>query len=282
MKKKKNKLSFNLLLFILGVALCSYPLIHGIYENYNQRKLISSYETSIKKESKTNIDDELNKARKYNAMLYQTNGAIVRNSEDILSDDSYQNILNMTGTGIMGSIQIPSISVDLPIYHGVDDVELSKGVGHLPFSSLPVGGKSTRALLSAHRGLPTSKLFTRLDEVKEGDYFFISICNQKLAYQVNKIEKIKPEEIDKLDIVPNEDLVSLITCTPYGINTHRLIVTGKRVPYIKNKEQKIMPKMMSWRELIFSILPFVLITIYLYPKFKKKLKERKEKASEKD
>lgn len=282
MGKKKNKLSFNLLLFIIGIALCSYPLFHGIYETYNQRKLISSYETSISTESKSNIDKELDKAHRYNSMLYKTNGAIVGNSEDILSDDSYKNILNMTGTGIMGSIQIPNIDVDLPIYHGTDDKELSKGVGHLQFSSLPVGGKNTRALLSAHRGLPTSKLFTRLDELKEGDYFFISICNQKLAYQVNKIEKIKPEEVDKLDIVPNEDLVSLITCTPYGINTHRLIVTGKRVPYTENVEQKIMPKMMSWRELIFSILPFVLITIYLYPKIKQKLKERKEKASEKD
>ena len=170
----------------------------------------------------------------------------------------------------MGSIEIPRISVNLPIYHGTSDEVLSSGVGHVLGSSLPIGGADTRSLLTAHRGLPNSKLFTRLDEIIEGDLFFIRVQNNTLAYKVNKIEVINPEEVEKLKIKENEDLISLITCTPYGINTHRLVVTGERVPFDKEEYENIDKKVMSFREIAFTIIPLALLGLVIGLKVKDK------------
>lgn len=242
--------------------------------------MISTYESKVKHTDKAKINEQIQKAHNYNDMLFQTMGASVGDIDtDILSDESYENILNLTGKGIMGSIEIPKIGVDLPIYHGTSDDVLSNGVGHLQNSSFPVGGENTRTVLTGHRGLPNAKLFTRLDELKKDDLFYIRVGNKTLAYQIYKIEIVKKEEApDALGIEEGKDLATLITCTPYGINTHRLILTGKRVPYSEKKKDAIEPEMMSWRELLFTALPFVIVFILLVKYVLKKRKERKLKS----
>lgn len=242
--------------------------------------MISTYESKVKHTDKAKINEQIQKAHNYNDMLFQTMGASVGDIDtDILSDESYENILNLSDNGIMGSIEIPKIGVDLPIYHGTSDDVLSNGVGHLQNSSFPVGGENTRTVLTGHRGLPNAKLFTRLDELKKDDLFYIHVGNKTLAYQIYKIEIVKKEEApDVLGIEEGKDLATLLTCTPYGINTHRLILTGKRVPYSEKKKEAIEPEMMSWRELLFTALPFVIVFILLVKYVLKKRKERKLKS----
>lgn len=243
--------------------------------------MISTYESKVKHTDKAKINEQIQRAHNYNDMLFQTMGASVGDIDtDILSDESYENILNLSDNGIMGSIEIPKIGVDLPIYHGTSDDVLSNGVGHLQNSSFPVGGENTRTVLTGHRGLPNAKLFTRLDELKKDDLFYIHVGNKTLAYQIYKIEIVKKEEApDVLGIEEGKDLATLLTCTPYGINTHRLILTGKRVPYSEKKKEAIEPEMMSWRELLFTALPF-LIVFMLVIRFiiLNKRKERKLKS----
>lgn len=239
--------------------------------------MISTYESKVKHTDKAKINEQIQMAHNYNDMLFQTMGASVGDIDtDILSDESYENILNLTGKGIMGSIEIPKIGVALPIYHGTSDDVLSNGVGHLQNSSFPVGGENTRTVLTGHRGLPNAKLFTRLDELKKDDLFYIRVGNKTLAYQIYKIEIVKKEEApDVLGIEEGKDLATLLTCTPYGINTQRLILTGKRVPYSEKKKEAIEPEMMSWRELLFTALPFVIVFILLVKYVLKKRKERR-------
>ena len=231
--------------------------------------MISTYESEVKQTDKSKVKEQIQSAQKYNDMLFQTRGASVGNIDtEILSDENYESILNLTGKGIMGSIEIPKIGVDLPIYHGTSDDVLSNGVGHLQNSSFPVGGENTRTVLTGHRGLPNAKLFTRLD-----------VGNKTLAYQIYKIEIVKKEEApDVLGIEEGKDLATLLTCTPYGINTHRLILTGKRVPYSEKKKEAIEPEMMSWRELLFTALPFLIVFMLIVKFILNKRKERKLKS----
>lgn len=242
--------------------------------------MISTYESKVKHTDKAKINEQIQKAHNYNDMLFQTMGASVGDIDtDVLSDESYENILNLSDNGIMGSVEIPKIGVDLPIYHGTSDDVLSNGVGHLQNSSFPVGGENTRTVLTGHRGLPNAKLFTRLDELKKDDLFYIRVGNKTLAYQIYKIEIVKKEEApDVLGIEEGKDLATLITCTPYGINTHRLILTGKRVPYSEKKKEAIEPEMMSWRELLFTALPFFIVFMLIVRFILNKRKERKLKS----
>lgn len=242
--------------------------------------MISTYEGKVKHTDKAKINEQIQKAHNYNDMLFQTMGASVGDIDtDVLSDESYENILNLSDNGIMGSIEIPKIGVDLPIYHGTSDDVLSNGVGHLQNSSFPVGGENSRTVLTGHRGLPNAKLFTRLDELKKDDLFYIRVGNKTLAYQIYKIEIVKKEEApDFLGIEEGKDLATLITCTPYGINTHRLILTGKRVPYSEKKKDAIEPEMMSWRELLFTALPFLIVFMLIVRFILNKRKERKLKS----
>lgn len=242
--------------------------------------MISTYESKVKHTDKAKINEQIQKAHNYNDMLFQTMGASVGDIDTaILSDESYESILNLSDNGIMGSIEIPKIGVDLPIYHGTSDDVLSNGVGHLQNSSFPVGGENTRTVLTGHRGLPNAKLFTRLDELKKDDLFYIRVGNKTLAYQIYKIEIVKKEEApDVLGIEEGKDLATLITCTPYGINTHRLILTGKRVPYSEKKKEAIEPEMMSWRELLFTALPFLILFLLLIRFILNRRKERKLKS----
>lgn len=278
MVANKKKIKFEGILvkiaFTIGFVLCSYPLVSSIYESHVQKNTIKTYMNSVGTSNKKDIESSLRDAEKYNSMLYQTRGASIGGlSNGILSKDSYNKILNISKDGVMGSIEIPKINVNLPIYHGIGDDVLSKGAGHVPESSLPIGGENTRSVLTAHRRLPNSKLFTRLDEIVEGDLFFIRGYDKTLAYKVYKIETISPEEVNKLEILPGKDTVSLLTCTPYGINTHRLVVTGERVSYTKAEQNTIKKEPMSLRELVFASLPFAFIGIVIVLK----VKDRKER-----
>ena len=268
------------LLIVIGLSLCSIPLVSSIYTGVEQNNLLSTYKSEVTATDTQTIEEQVELAHKYNEALFQfSNSSIGDMSTDILSDESYNSILDITGKGIIGTIEIPKIDVNLPIYHGTDDDVLSNGIGHLQNSSFPVGGENTRTVLTGHRGLPNAKLFTRLDELKKDDLFYIRVGNKTLAYQIYKIEIVKKEEApDVLGIEEGKDLATLLTCTPYGINTQRLILTGKRVPYNPKKKKAISPKRMSLREIAFTALPFIIVLILLVKYVLKKRKERKLKS----
>ena len=249
----------DLFLIVIGISLCIYPCLRNLYEFYLHQKIMREYRVEIKHENKVDLDFELEKAREYNTRLFNQEASFIESQQDIMN---YESLLNINHNGIMAELVIPKISVDLPVYHGTDEVVLTKGIGHVEKSSLPVGGKHTRCLLTGHRGLPSSMLFTRLDELKIGDTFYIQALHHKIWYQICDIKTILPEETEELKIIENKDLVSLITCTPYGINTHRLVVTGNRI-YPKNENvTKQKPTLPSLRECVFFCLPFILIIVF--------------------
>lgn len=256
------------IIFLAGFLLLLYPLISNMVHQRQQSDAVASYDSAVSNRSEEEIQEILNQATEYNNMLFQSNGAIVDNMDtSILSDESYNSLLNQAN-GIMGSIEIPKIDVDLPVYHGTEEDVLSIGVGHIQGTSLPVGGENTHCVLSGHRGLPGSSLFTRLDEMKEGDLFFLSVMGETLAYKVYDIQVVDPDNTEVLEITAGKDDVSLVTCTPYGLNTHRLVVTGERVPYEESEYNSIGSELPSLRELLFIAIPFVLLAVAGGLKFK--------------
>lgn len=246
-------------IFILGFLLCLFPLISNMIERWRQENAIATYQEAVDYVQEDTIVNLIKQAEEYNSLLFQSQGAVI-DQIDLYDEEYYNSLLDCTGTGIMGSLEIPKIDVNLPIYHGTGEESLTNGVGHLLGTSLPVGGKNTHSALSGHRGLPSSKLLVRMDEMEKGDYFYIRIGNQILAYKVIEINVVEPEDSSKLKINAGEDLMSLVTCTPYGINTQRLIVTGMRVAYEEQTYESIEEGIPSFRELLFTILPFVSVT----------------------
>lgn len=279
MKPKKKRISTKFL-YIVGVLLCAFPLLSSIYTGVEQNNMLSTYKSEVTATDTQTIKKQVELAHEYNKALFQiSNSSVGDMSTDILSDESYNSILDITGKGIIGTIEIPKIDVNLPIYHGTDDDVLSNGIGHIQTSSFPVGGINTRTVVSGHRGLPNAKLFTRLDELVKNDLFYFKVGGETLAYKIYKIEVVKKDEApDVIGIEEGKDLATMITCTPYGINTHRLIITGKRVPYNPKKKKAISPKRMSLREIAFTALPFVIVFILLVKYVLKKRKERKLKS----
>lgn len=279
MKPKKKRISTRFL-YIVGVLLCAFPLLSSIYTGVEQNNMLSTYKSEVTATDTQTIKKQVELAHEYNEALFQiSNSSVGDMSTDILSDESYNSILDITGKGIIGTIEIPKIDVNLPIYHGTDDDVLSNGIGHIQTSSFPVGGINTRTVVSGHRGLPNAKLFTRLDELVKNDLFYFKVGGETLAYKIYKIEVVKKDEApDVIGIEEGKDLATMITCTPYGINTHRLIITGKRVPYNPKKKRAINPKRMSLREIAFTALPFVIVFILLVKYVLKKRKERRLKS----
>lgn len=268
--------------FVVGFMICSYPLASNIIEGFYQKDALSIYSQTVNNTNAQALEENYKKSEEYNNVLFNQRFATVgQGGSSILSEDSYNSILNM-GNGVMGSIEIPKINVNLPIYHGTSDEVLSVGVGHVYGSSLPVGGINTRSVLTGHRGLPNAKLFTRLDEIVEGDLFFVRVLNDTLAYKVSDIMVIEPEDVDSVDIVEGKDLVSLITCTPYGLNTHRLVVTGERVPYEPEVHESIKQETMSYRELLFAGIPFIFCGVVIAMKVKDSRKNKKKGDMGKD
>ena len=235
MKKKLNIIVVTVL-FLAGLSVLLYPFVANQWNTYRQSRLMSSYEEGVaEKEAAGQIDYEAEwaAAKAYNdnlmPMILPDSFAVAEASD---RNEAYMNCLNINGDEIMGIVEIPKIDVELPIYHTTDEDVLQIGAGHLEGSSLPVGGESTHAVISAHRGLPSATLFTDLDKLEEGDHFLLHILDDTLAYEVDRIDVVEPDETELLSVVEGEDLVTLLTCTPYGVNTHRLLVRGHRVPYV--------------------------------------------------
>ena len=235
--QKKNRGTTVLLLAVLlvGAALLAYPSFSNYWNSFRQTRMISHYA-----EQMTQVDTEryqamLQEARDYNqTLLSRTNVYALSETQR----KQYENLLNVTGTGTIGYIEIPSISCTLPIYHGTSDAVLQVAVGHLDWTSLPVGGESSHSVLSGHRGLPSARLFTDLDRLVEGDLFMLRILDEMLTYEVDQIRIVEPQDTETLMVEPGKDLCTLVTCTPYGVNTHRLLVRGHRVANIE-KAKKI-------------------------------------------
>lgn len=214
-----------ILIFLVGLSVMLYPSVSDAVNRKHQSRAVAGYAEEVEQLSDADYQTYFDAADAYNRQLNTTPNAFYK--PDLVS--GYAQTLDISGTGIMGYITIPKISVELPIYHGTDEGVLQVAAGHLEGSSLPVGGAGTHAVISAHRGLPSAKLFTNLDELEVGDRFTITVLNRVLTYEVDQISIVLPTEIDQLLPTEGMDYVTLMTCTPYGINTHRLLVRGKRV-----------------------------------------------------
>ncbi|MCQ2434718.1 MAG: class C sortase [Oscillospiraceae bacterium] len=214
-----------ILIFLVGLSMLLYPSVADYVNKQNTSHAIANYDAFISSASEEKIEWIFSEAEAYNKNLAASQ--ISLNSDTKTAD--YRNVLNPIGTGIMGYVDIPKINVELPIYHGTEEGVLQIGVGHMENSSLPIGGESSHAVLSGHRGLPSAKLFTDLDAMAEGDIFMITVLNRVLTYRVDQIKTVLPSESEDMQIVHGKDYCTLVTCTPYGVNTHRLLVRGIRV-----------------------------------------------------
>ena len=251
--------------------MCSIPLLTGWYSQKKTQNVLATYEQVVEQTTGDEIEQLRNQADEYNKKLWAESKGVREQSEPDQMEE-YEGLLNAEKiqTGMMCVLEIPSIDLRLPVYHGTSEAVLKEGVGHLMDSSLPIGGENTHCVMTGHRGLASARLFTRLDELKEGDEFFLEVLGEKLAYKVEEINVILPEEVESLEIRPGEDLVSLVTCTPYGINTHRLVITGKRVVYEEKKEEKIKKKRPSVREMIFTMIPILFLVYVVIERIKRK------------
>ena len=233
--KNKIKIIICVLIFAAGLSVMLYPAVSNYLHQKHQMGVIDDYRKQAEKMSQEQIEALKNDARRYNERLADI--AINGSASETSSDLEYQNLLNISGD-VMAYITIPVCDISLPIRHGCGEEVLQKSAGHIPESSLPIGGENTHAVITAHRGLPSAKLFTNIDSLKEGDLFFIHGVDETLAYKVDQIKVVLPDDISYLQITPGKDYVTLVTCTPYGINTHRLIVRGERTEYIQEVEEE--------------------------------------------
>ena len=272
MKKNKSTI-FMLLFFFMGLIVLLYPSISNYYNQKVQSEAVSSYEKLLSSYKDTDYTEIFNKAYEYNKKLLKVKNPLI-NYDEV---KNYNKILDINNNGMMGYIEIKKIGVELPIYHGTSSDVLSKAVGHIEGTSLPVGGIGTHSVLSAHRGLPSFKLFTDLDKLEIGDTFEITILNQKLIYQIDKIEIVKPTQTKSLKIDPNSDYITLMTCTPYGINTHRLLVRGKRIENIEDKKIYVSTECYKISNLIVTpllalpiIFSLLLMILFTPPEINKK------------
>ena len=224
--KKKTANIILILMFLAGLSLLLYPTVSDYWNSMHASQAVANYAEKVKDLSREQYGKMLQEAKAYNKTLAQSGGGYTLSKRQ---EATYESILDVTGTGIMGYIEIPTIHISLPIYHGIEDSVLQIAVGHLEWSSLPVGGKSTHCVLSGHRGLPSAKLFTNLDQLVEGDTFVIRVLDEVLTYEVDQILIVEPSDVSALTIEEGKDLCTLVTCTPYGINSHRLLVRGHRV-----------------------------------------------------
>ena len=290
MKKKAGNLVICII-FLAGLSLLLYPFVANQWNNYRQKQLISGYEQVVsEKEAAEGIDydAERKKAEEYNEALLPCvlpDSFALAESSGV--DPVYMNTLNIAGDEMMGSVEIPKIDIKIPIYHTTEEEVLNKGAGHLEGSSLPVGGANTHAVISAHRGLPSASLFTDLDQMKVGDHFLIHVLDETLCYEVDKISVVKPEDTSALAVEDGQDLVTLLTCTPYGVNTERLLVRGHRVPYVEEevKEEKTVlsgsslhTNYLLWVFVGLSVTALFVFVLYLK---ETKLKRRANKGGKK-
>nr|WP_303242879.1 class C sortase [uncultured Blautia sp.] len=226
MKKKDFSTIALIIVFFVGVSVLLYPTVSDYWNSLHQSQAIATYADSVENMDEQDYEKLWDAAVSYNQKLFQSGHGLGLKDEE---KEEYNKLLDVSGTGIMSYIEIPKIKCSLPVYHGTDEGVLQIAVGHIEGSSLPVGGLNTHCVLSGHRGLPSAKLFSNLDKLEEGDIFMIRTLDQTLTYEVNQIRIVLPDEVEDLKIEEGKDLCTLVTCTPYGINTHRLLVRGHRV-----------------------------------------------------
>ena len=228
----RKHLSTIILFFILflGIGILAYPTFSDYWNSLHQSRAIASYTEAVANVSKEDYSKDWDAAAAYNADVAKDDNRWMPEEE---STQRYTSLLNITGSGIMGYIEIPDIKVSLPIYHGTDDAVLQIAIGHIEGSSLPTGGAGTHCVVSGHRGLPSAKLFTDLDKMELGDIFIIRVLDEIMTYEVDQVLIVEPYDLSALSIDPKQDYVTLVTCTPYGINTHRMLVRGHRIENVK-------------------------------------------------
>lgn len=290
MKKKSSKIVI-ILIFLAGLSLLLYPFVANQWNNHRQKQLIGNYESVISdKEAAGNIDyaAEMKKAEAYNDALLPSilpdSFAVADASTE--TDSSYEDSLNIAGDGMMGIVEIPKIAIKLPIYHGTGDEVLQKAAGHLEGSSLPIGGESTHAVISAHRGLPSASLFTDLDQLEIGNHFLIHVLDETLCYEVDQILVVDPEDTSALAVEDGEDLVTLLTCTPYGVNTQRLMVRGHRVPYeeqtVADEQTPLSGLSLHTNYLLWVVVGIVITGVFILILFIREKKLQKKAAKQKE
>ena len=281
---KKNRSTIILILiFLVGLSVMLYPTVSDYVNQKNQSRAVASYSEEVENLSDVDYQAYFDAANDYNRRLAETPDAFYRPEEV----SGYTDTLDVSGTGIMGYITISKIGVELPIYHGTSDGVLQVAAGHLEGSSLPVGGAGTHAVISAHRGLPSAKLFTNLDELEVGDTFTITVLDRVLTYEVDQISIVLPTETDLLQPVEGKDYVTLMTCTPYGINTHRLLVRGKRIENAENQKHirvtadalRIEPIIVA-PALAVPMLLVMLVVMLAVPHLRKRKNQREENHHE--
>ena len=237
-RKKKIAAGIAVVSLLAAFGLTLYPLISNYYAQRHASSVYTDYKESIIELDTSMIDTAKSEAAAYNASLVPGTMNVTAYSSAALqaASEKYEDLLNLSGNGLMGYLDIPKLEAVLPIYHGTEDATLEIGVGHLLGSSLPVGGESTHAVLSGHSGMAGNRMLSDLPELKVGDVFYLEVLGETLAYQVDQIKTVLPSDTTYLSVIPGEDLCTLVTCTPFGINTHRLLVRGSRIPYVEEEK----------------------------------------------
>ena len=290
MKKKSKKKGskfvniFIVLIFIVGAGIFTYPTISDLWNQYRNARLVSQYNSSVENLSQEQYDELWKQAQEYNDQHPVNTIIDAFNEEDeyVLSHP-YDMVLDPNGDGLMGSIEIPKLQLTLAIYHGLSTDVLEKGVGHVEGTSLPIGGEGTHAVLAGHRGLPSAKIFTDLDQMEMGDIFLIHVLDKTLAYKVDQIKTVLPEETSELDTIPGEDHVTLVTCTPYGVNTHRLLIRGIRTEYVEEEQEadetpiQQLAKVDPVKIMIGGLVVLIVLIIIIYVVVRRKNKKAGEK-----
>lgn len=275
MKRKatvKDKLITVLLVlvFVIGLSLLLYPTVSNYWNLMHSSRVVANYDSMISALSKADYQEMIDAARAYNQSLLSNPNRFLLTEEDTRA---YKQLLSVNQSDVMGYVNIPKINVRLPLYHTTDEAVLQVGIGHMEGSSLPIGGESTHAAMSGHTGLPSARLWTDLDQVSIGDKFYIHVAGDLLVYQVDQIKVVEPDDMSLLEIVPGEDHVTLVTCTPYGINSHRLLVRGTRIHPVQVEIQSNAREMATWIGVMLIAAPVFLIGLIgliLYWVFKKR------------
>ena len=270
MRKKEKKITVLLMIaFFTGIALLLYPAISDYWNSFHQTKAITSYSETVSELKREDYDNLLQQATDYNRSIADRNNIYeLSEAERVL----YNSMLDVSGTGVMGYLQIPVLDLQLPIYHGTDETVLQVAVGHLEWTSLPVGGEGTHCVLSGHRGLPSAKLFSNLDKLAQGDVFMLYVLDEVLTYEVDQILTVEPMVVSDLQVEEGKDYCTLLTCTPYGVNSHRLLVRGHRVENSKAmKAVRITSEAIQVEEILVAsvlavpVLAVMITVVYVVP-----------------
>ena len=248
--------------FLIGLGITFYPMLSSRWNAYRESRLVSEYQKHIDSDAGSERYREMiEKAQAYNQTLDVPSVPDAFSIRDGIQDKEYEALLNESGTGLIGTVEIPAININIPIYHYTTSDSLEKGAGHLLGSALPVGGESTHCVISAHRGLPNQKLFTDLNLMKSGDVFYFHVLDQTFAYKVDQILTIEPAEVESLSVVYGKDYATLVTCTPYAVNTHRLLVRGYRIPYSDEEYEEVVQNVEQRTDTNYMMMQAVCVVV---------------------